>query len=201
MKILSFLLVGALFFSCAHSQRGDSAKEKGSVAYIRTLKKRKAFIDKILTKDTDKLDVFVKITDKTELIRIIDGKFPEDSIECTYNIFKDKGKVIAVLSSPFSESGDWDWSATHYFDKDGKTFAFEIQANAFVLPNDGVAYETTTDYFNAGFKRIKHIYTLVDENKKALDKQYAFDREGFDNRIYPTVDDCLKAYHIKLPNK
>lgn len=103
-----------------------------------------------------------------------------------------------IMSSPYSESGDWDVDITHYFDADGRTFAYEKIANAFVLPDDGVAYETTTNYFNPQFKNIKHIYKLIDKNKKALDKIYAFDREGFDNKIYPTSSECLKAYNINL---
>ena len=138
------------------------------------------------------------MTDKNDLVRIFNGKFPDDSIEYTYNVLTKKGKVIMILSSPYSESGDWDVDITHYFDADGRTFAYERLANAFVLPDDGVAYETTTNYFNPQFKNIKHIYKLIDKNKKALDKIYAFDRKGFDNNIYPTSSECLKAYNIIL---
>jgi len=138
------------------------------------------------------------MTNKNELVQIFNGKFPDDSIECTYNVLTEKGKVIMVLSSPYSESGDWDVDITHYFDGDGHTFAYEKLANAFVLPNDEVAYEITTDYFDPQFKNIRHVYRLIDKNRRALDKIYAFDRKGFDNNIYPTSSKCLKAYNIVL---
>ena len=103
-----------------------------------------------------------------------------------------------VMCSPFSESGDWDVECVHYFDTNGHTFAFEKTANAFRLPDSGVAYETTTDYFDPDFKLIKHIYKLVDEHKKPLDKQYAFDYQDLDCKEYATVSECLNAYHIIL---
>lgn len=142
--------------------------------------------------------VFVKMNNKNELLRIFKGSFPEDSIECTYNVLTEKGKVIMIMASPYSESGDWDMECTHYFKADGHTFAFEKQANAFALPDDGVAYETTIDYFDPQFKCIKHIYKLVDKNGKGLDKSYAFDRGSFNDKIYSTSGECLSAYHIKL---
>lgn len=197
MKTLSFILLSLLVISCGHHASQKSAKSN-SVRYIKTLQKRKALIDQLPSKDTSALTVFVKMTGKNDLVRIFNGKFPDDSIECTYNVLTEKGKVIKTLSSPYSESGDWDVDITHYFDADGRTFAYERLANAFVLPDDEVAYETTTNYFNPQFKNIKHIYKLIDKNKKALDKIYAFDRKGFDNNIYSTSSECLKAYNIIL---
>jgi hypothetical protein len=104
-----------------------------------------------------------------------------------------------IDSSPFSESGDWDWHSTHYFDKDGRTFAYEKRANVFGLPDDGVAVEITANYFDTDFKIISHKYKLVDKNNRALSKEYAFNRKGFDNKEYSTAEQCLKAYNIKLP--
>jgi hypothetical protein len=198
MKTLSFILLSLFVLSCTHYSSQEWAKPNSARSYIKVLQKRKELIDQLPSKDTSTLFVFVKMTDKNKPVRIFNGKFPEDSIEYTYNVLTEKGKVIMIMSSPYSESGDWDVDITHYFDADGRTFAYEKIANAFVLPDDGVAYETTTNYFNPQFKNIKHIYKLIDKNKKALDKIYAFDREGFDNKIYPTSSECLKAYNINL---
>lgn len=166
------------------------------------LQNRKDSIDKASLRDTDSLLAFVKMRDKERLIKIYNGKFPEDSIECTYNILLSNGRVLLIMSSPYSESGDWDLEYTHYFDADGRTFAYQKRANAFALPNDGVAYETTLDYFGPGLKRIRHSYKLVDQNDKPLGKEYAFDRgPAIDDKLYPTAVKCLKAYHIDLQNK
>jgi len=197
MKTLSFILLSLFVISCGHHSSQKSVKSN-SVRYIKTLQKQKTLIDQLPSKDTSALMVFVKMTNKNELVQIFNGKFPDDSIECTYNVLTEKGKVIMVLSSPYSESGDWDVDITHYFDGDGHTFAYEKLANAFVLPNDEVAYEITTDYFDPQFKNIRHVYRLIDKNRRALDKIYAFDRKGFDNNIYPTSSKCLKAYNIVL---
>ena len=95
------------------------------------LKYQKATIDSLFNHNKDKLLIFVKLADKDELEQITNGKFPEN-VETTFNILKDSfGKVITVSEFPFSESGDWNIILTLYFDKDGKTFAFERQTNFF----------------------------------------------------------------------
>jgi hypothetical protein len=196
MKTLLLALISVLCLSCTGHKATQFSKGYSAKNYLKNLQKRKSVIDRMPEKDTGALMVFVKISNKNELVRIFNGRFPEDSIECTYNVLTDKGKVIMIMAYPFSESGDWDVEWAHYFNADGHTFAFERQANAFALPADGIAYETITDYFSPDFNRIKHSYKLVDRNKKPLDKVYAFDRGNFDSKVYPTANECLKAYHI-----
>ncbi len=198
MKTLSLILIALLGFSCTNHNTPQKSNYYFGGSYLQLLQKQKALIDQISAKDTGALMIFVKMSNKSELVRILNTKFPEDSVECTYNVLKDKGKVIMIMASPYSDSGDWDMECTYYFNANGHIFAFERQANAFAMPDDGVAYETTTDYFNSQFKNIRHIYKLVDKNGRSLDKSYAFDREGFDGKIYPTTAECLSAYHIKL---
>ncbi|MGZ3764773.1 MAG: hypothetical protein ACXVB0_13975 [Mucilaginibacter sp.] len=201
MKTLSFILIALLGFSCTNHNTPKKLNYYSGRGYLKTLQKRKALIDRMPAKDSSALTVFVKMNNKSELVQVFNGKFPEDSVESTYNVLMDKGKVIMIMWSPYSESGDWDVECLHYFNTDGHTFAFEKQASAFALQDDGVAYETTTDYFDPQFKNIRHIYRLVDKDKKALDKSYAFDRGGFDCKIYPTATECLKAYHIILTDR
>jgi hypothetical protein len=198
MKNLYLIIItyACVFFGCkpAHPLKN----QVNNTRLIRFLRNRKDAINSISLKDSDSIKVYVKMKGKDQLVKIFNKKFPDDSIEYTYNVLQNKGKVIMVMVSPVSESGDWDVECDYYYDYNGQIFAFEKKANAFALPDDGVAYETTTDYFNNNFINIKHIYKLVDKNNKPLSKEYMFDRAGFDFKIYATVYDCLKAYNIKL---
>ena len=197
----NLLLVTVILLAIYSCTSGSSQRSKNlnkSNYSLTELRKKKAQIDRLFAKSADSLIVFIKMTNKNELVRIYNGKFPDDSIEYTYNVLIDKGTVKKIIVSPYSESGDWDVVCSHYFNDDGRTFAFEKHANAFALPDDGVAYETTTDYFDPTYKRIKHYYKLVDKDEKALGKEYAFDYEGIDCKVYPSSNECLKAFHINL---
>lgn len=193
-KLCLIILISIAAFSC-----GPKKSNINTHFSARALKKRKDDIDKISTKGTDSLLVFVKMTGREQLVRIFNGKFPKDSIECTYNVLLKKGRPLMIMLSPYDESGDYDVDYRHYFYDDGHTFAFEKRANAFGdLPNDNVIRETTTNYYNEDFKRLKHSYKLVDYRNKPLGKEYAFDRGEYDNKTYPTAEACLQAYRIKL---
>ncbi len=139
---------------------------------LERLKYQKAKIDTVFNHSKNKLIVIAKLVDNDTPVNIFNGNFPAN-VETTFNILKDnKGQIIAVAQFPFSESGDWDITYTHYFDKDGKTFAFERQTNFFnSICTDGVAYETRTELYNSQFKRINSTYKLVDEKKNTAKRQ------------------------------
>lgn len=74
-------------------------------------------IDSRFNYSEDEIVVFVKLLEKEELVQIGKGEFPY-GIETTYNILKDKsGHIIATIELPYSASGDWNITLTHYFDK------------------------------------------------------------------------------------
>lgn len=133
------------------------------------LKNKKRNIDTLFAQNTDKLIALVKLVDREELTIIHNGNFPEN-VETTYNILKDSlGHIITVSEFPFSESGDWDITFTHYFEETGKTFAFERKTNFFnSVCTDGVAFETKTEFYNSNFKSIEKTYKLVNEKKQDL---------------------------------
>ncbi len=148
---------------------------------LERLKYQKTTIDTLFKHSKDKLIVLAKLVDKDELIQINNGNFP-DNVETTFNILKDSlGQIITASEFPFSESGDWNIILTHYFDKDGKTFAFERQTNFFnSICTDGVAYETQTEFYNSDFQLIDKMFKLVDQKNKTLQKgscQFPYDYE------------------------
>lgn len=161
-------------------------------------KYQKTIIDTLFAHSKDKLIVLAKLVDKDEPIQIIDGNFP-DNVEITFNILKDSlGQIITVFEIPYSESGDWNIFLTHYFDKNGKTFAFERQTSFFnSICTDGVAYETKTEFYNSNFQLINKTYKLVDEENKTLQIdscQFPYD---YEYKVSASIDKYLQAKRIK----
>ncbi|MBI4125665.1 MAG: hypothetical protein HY466_07040 [Deltaproteobacteria bacterium] len=165
---------------------------------IGQLKHRKAEVDTLFNNNRNKIIVFVKLADKNDLVQIENEKWP-DSIETTYNLFKgNNGKLIVAREMPYSESGDWDITFSHYFDKDGKTFAFERQTIFFnSICTDDVAYETKTEYYDTDLKIIGKEYKLIDQKGNSLQKDsciFDYDR-GY--KVIANIDKYLRDKKIK----
>ena len=162
------------------------------------LKYQKQFIDALFNQNKDKLIFLAKLTDNDNLVLFMDGNFPEN-FEITFSILKDSlGQILTVSEFPFSESGDWYIVKTHYFDNEGKTFAFERQTNFFnSFCTEGVAFETKTEFYNNHFQLVDKTYRLVDEKNRTLQKdscQFPYDHEY---KISPDIDKYLQTSGIK----
>jgi len=165
---------------------------------LERLKYQKTIIDTLFNHDKDKLIVLAKMVDNDKPMRIINGIFP-DNVETTFNILKDSlGHIVTVSEFPFSQSGDWNIIFTHYFDKNGKTFAFERQTNFYnSICTDGVAFETRTEFYNSDFKLIEKTYKLVDEKNGTLKLdscQFPYD---YEYKISSNIDKYFKKNKIK----
>lgn len=196
MKYFYFLLLSVVIMSCNHTKQKPAA-----YVDLSELKQRRNWIEKYSLGHKNEMAVFAKVAGKTELVKVFDDKWPDDT-EYGYNILKDEfGKIIMIYSSPVSESGDWNVEHTHYFDKNENTFLFERKANAFsdCLTDEGVAYETVKKYFDGKFKLMKKTDSLVDKGGKALVKSKCAVKFAIeDATVYPNAGACLKAYHIIL---
>lgn len=162
------------------------------------LKYQKTNIDALFSRSKDKLIVLAKLTDNNEPLPIKNGDFP-DNVKITFNILKDSlGNIVTIAESPFSESGDWNIIFTHYFDKDGKTFAFERQTNFFnSICTDGVAYETRIEFYNSHFQLIDKAYKLTDDKNRILQKdscQFPYD---YEYKISADIAKYLQTNKIK----
>jgi len=143
------------------------------------------------------LEVYAKVPNNKKLILVENGEFPE-VVETSYNILKDKdGKVIYIFESPFSESGDWDIACRSYFNKEGQLFAYERKAGFFNSEcTDDDAHETLIKYYNKDFSVTDSIYSLIDNNKKPLDKSKCIFNYDYPCKVYPTINSYLKAIAI-----
>ncbi len=204
MRRLTYILTifVALFSACNSTDSGTNSSSTSRLLpepdILERLKYQKTIIDTLFNHNKHKLIVFAKLVDKDEPIQIKNGNFP-DKVEATFNILKDSlEQIITASEFPYSESGDWNIILTHYFDKDGKTFAFERQTNFFnSICTDGVAYETQTEFYNSDFQLIAKMYKLVDEKNKTLEKdscQFPYD---YEYKVSADIDKYLQTNRIK----
>ncbi len=131
------------------------------------------------------------------MIKVEGDKWP-DEIEYTYNIVKDTtGRIILIAQIPYSESGDWFITYSHYFDEQGKTFAFVKKTNVFSEEiKGGVVHETDIKYYNINFKVLKKMYTLQDKNGKAVKNGQNIDMYRYQYSIFKDVATCISGYKI-----
>lgn len=192
-------LLAALAISC-NSKKQEPATEQSKAAAAPSSSQvmQKSAIDTLFSNSKDKLLVLAKITEDSEAIEIRNAEFP-GTIASAINILRDEwGKVICVAEFPYSESGDWWVGQRHYFDAEGKTFAFEQQASQFNSGcTEGAVYETSVGYYDTNFKRTSVAYSLVDEQGMPLQPDQC-DLYKFEYIVYPDLETLLEARKINL---
>lgn len=133
---------------------------------------RKQAIDALLEMEPQRIAVYVRVPGSDSLLHVRDGAFPEE-VATTFNVLRDAGgHVVLAVEAPFSESGDWDITLAHYFDADGRTFAFERRAGFFnSICTDGMAHETTIRYYAPDGRETQAIFSLKDEQGNDLKRE------------------------------
>ena len=202
------IFVATIFTTSCKNNQAETTKETNIVNDSLTtetlkeinpldvLKQKKIEIDSFVSQNPKNLTILVKRIDRSDLFQIANEIFPED-VETTFNIVKDKaGHIIYACEIPNSESGDWFVALNHYFDKNGKTFAFEKQTNEFNSGCAEITYETKTEYYNNDFKSIGSDYKLVDKKKKELRKKDC-DLMDYKYKVVSNNDNYLKTNSIK----
>jgi len=195
-KILWLLCCGILlFFSCGNS------KEQEKTNRIIAAKQLIVAGDSILKSlDVKEIKVFVK--KGTEYIRINDfNNWPED-IEVTINIV-DIALPLLYIEVPYSESGDWENTYIHYFDKNGNLVAFMRKSSFFNgICIDGILREKTTLIYDEKFNLIDEEYELHDEEGKLIkDTSLCIFNYRFDYNIYKKIKETPMMSEISLKNK
>lgn len=199
MRKLTYLLTIILgLLSSCNSKKTSTSRLLPAPDIIERLKYEKNEIDTLFKKGKGECLTFIKLTETGQPFLLETDTIPEEAIT-TYYILKDSlGKVITISELPTSESGDWFIVLTHYFDKDGKTFAFERQTNFFNSGCvEGIVYETKTEFYNSDFQMIHKAYKLVDEKNKPLKKDsctFPYDNEY---KVSVDVDEYMKTKKIK----
>ncbi|GAB3239151.1 hypothetical protein GCM10027346_32180 [Hymenobacter seoulensis] len=86
-----------------------------------------------------------------------------------FRVLRNKQRLLLATESPVSESGDWNLTYPHYFDQQGRTFAFKRETAFFNSGcTESVAFKTITHYYNASHREVHKTTTLVDDMGKRL---------------------------------
>jgi len=199
------LLFGCLV-ACNKPGNHQSVKTKlkhKKHSYLFFLKAKKDHIDSLAI-DTNKLIILVKLPNSDRLQLVKNGKFP-DEVETTYNLLKDDGgNIVYILESPVSESGDWDIVYESYFNQAGQLFSFERTAGFFneectegsVKPDEPV-HEKLIKYFDTHSRLIDSTYSLLDNDKRPLNKSKCISNYDFPYKIIFNLKAYLKVNKIK----
>lgn len=151
---------------------------------------------------------------RSYVARLADGRFVRltpaqdelpDSAEFSDVIVGARGKrVLAVVESPVSESGDWSIQTTHYFDSTGATVAVTHFSGFFAgcvdakTDSSSGLHETVTSYFGARHRLVKRTFVREKFDGSALaptDECSDRFQTGYD--IYPSWDSLAAATHLR----
>jgi hypothetical protein len=194
MKIVYLLLLHLLW---PYGQSQQTLTEAD--VNLTGLKISKEVIDKYVLNHKNAIIAFAKVSGKKNLVRVKNDNWPDET-EYTYNIVKDNsGRIMMIAELPYSESGDWYIEYKHYFDENGKTFAFSESESIF---NDevkgGVVRKMLSKYYDANFRTLSQINSLLDKDGKPLAKnKNSFDFREYKYSIYKNLAECLAGYHIR----
>jgi hypothetical protein len=196
---VSFLYVFMLLIGCLSGKAQTLAPKSKADSPLNNLKVKRAVTDSYLKAHPKQVIVLVKVPGKKNLVRVYNKKWP-DEVEYTLNILKDKnGKIIYIIQTPFSESGDWEISYEHYFDNEGNVFAFYKDESIF---NDnvkgGVVRSKLLNYYDKDFKIVKQNNWLEDTKGRVVKANKSnFDFRDYNYTVYKNLADCLKGYNVK----
>ncbi|WP_256011124.1 hypothetical protein [Desertivirga xinjiangensis] len=187
---LIFLFTALLFASaCANKNRNNAEAVR--------LKHEKYQIDSLLSDSS--LVLYVKTPGKSELTQVKRGERYPKQIEASYNVLKNKdGKVVYIAELPFSPKDDWFIAYRHYFDENGRLFAFQRQNNFFKSEcTRGAALENLTLFYDTNFRMLDSVYTLTDSNKKKLEPGSCKFPFNFPYTVPRSLDDYQKMKKTK----
>lgn len=198
---ISSLLIASLYACQTGNNRPVPASRSiPEPDLIERLKYQKAAIDTLYDRSRDKIEVLIKLNDSSRLVPFKDSILPDET-EVSYFVLRDSlHHIVQITESPYSQSGDWYITLTHYFDPAGKTFSFVRHTNFFNSEcTEGVAYETKTEFYNDAFQFVGRDYRLEDEKGESLPKDSCNFLYEYEYKVFPALSQYLKAK--KIPEK
>lgn len=198
LRFALFIIASVGMMSCHSVDKKSLTPGIPEPGLVNRLKHQKSLVDTLYDQKRGTSLTLLKQTGSNRLIQLMSDSIPDDA-EATYTIFKDSsGKIFTASEFPVSESGDWYIVLTHYFDNNGKTFAFERQTNFFNSGcTEGVAYETKTEYYNDHFQLIGREYKLIDEKNRPLKKDSCAFLYEYDYKVADNAQNYLKSINWK----
>jgi hypothetical protein len=156
-------------------------------------------IDEIYKTNASRIELYIKLAGKNKPLRVKNFDKAPGGLESSYNLYRDeKGAVRFVLSSPFNESGDWLNTFTHYFDENGRTFAFVRTSNFMNSAcTKGAASEISAYFFDQNQQLIQKMYELKGSDGKPLQPDSCVFNYRYPYHIFPSRDSLLLSLHLQ----
>lgn len=185
-----------LLTACSNSGTGERSIPEPDLA--QRLRSQKDEIDRLYRKEGTRLELMAKSTVNGNPVPVGDTFMPSE-FHTMYEILRNgQGHIISIWEFPMISGGEWNTSYIHYFDSNGRTFAFERQCsflNSRCTP--GVAREVKTEYYNSSFQSVDKMYTLTDAQEKPLQRTECVFPFDFIYQASSDTAEYLKANKIK----
>ncbi|SFT35168.1 hypothetical protein SAMN05216474_0046 [Lishizhenia tianjinensis] len=124
---------------------------------LERLKYQKRSIDTLIANNELLIESWLLDEPSEHIIRLLSQDLLDTCTNTTYSLFRDNsGQFLCAKQVPYLQSGDGSIGYMHYFDEDGKTFAFERHTsyiNSFY--EEGYYTEQITEFYNEDFNRIE----------------------------------------------
>ncbi|MFC2129886.1 hypothetical protein ACFLSQ_00470 [Bacteroidota bacterium] len=121
--------------------------------------------------------VYAKLFNSKSLIKIKNGKWPEEDIEISYNIIRDSSNEIIYLMEFEHGTGDGYVNYEYYFDESGKTIIFcrSVTTTSDYCHgklNYGIIISEYSEYyFDSDFNLVYKDYSLTDSEERDISKE------------------------------
>lgn len=138
------------------------------VLFVRNLTDHLEAVDIYLKDNLDSLKLMAITSLAKKPVEVLNREWPEEMITSINFLENEDGKIYYYAEYPFSESGDWSIGYQHYFDDQGRLFAFKRTASFFNSEcSGGAVFEESVYIFNQSSELISKSYRL--ENNKGED--------------------------------
>lgn len=193
MKALSLLLLPLLLCACGESGPSSTTVPAHDPAT------RKQAIDALAEMGPQRMTHYARMDSVGPWVIVTQDDAPEGTLTFCFVMRDANGRLLSVSEAPQSISGDWYITLTHYFDEQGRTFAFERRAsyyNSICAPD--LAHETTTRYYAPDGRELEALFNLKDDTGKELDRaecQFPYD---YPYTMYPNSAELAKGTGLPL---
>jgi hypothetical protein len=203
MRTILLAVIIVTITACSVKEESDSNKiplsnSLHTESKVR-LQEQKAYIDTLFRQNREKVRVLIKTSGSDSLTEVLDANWPEDLVS-VFNIFADSsGRIVRISELPQSESGDWSIMYSHYFDKTGKTFAYERRIKTFnnFCPGDEEFDQLTDEriikLYTTSHALVDSTYKMTDEKEQDITSKKCQQEVESNDKIYWD----LKEYSVK----
>lgn len=155
-------------------------------------------LDTLKKMKSGRLNTYIKELKDTAFTQYKSNIDLPDEFQNMITTWSYQDKIRIAVESPFSQSGDFNISHTHYFDKNGNTLAYTNQTNFFnCLGKDDVSKAFLKRRFDSEFQLIHQDSTFTNNVDSLIKKSDCIHDYDFAYEIAPTVKSFQKRIVIK----